>query len=73
MGADALMYARVFEGHHEAAQILDDLQCRFYDHDQMFVKGGQDGDRATAFNLGQRSVVQFIQNRLLQAKEVTGE
>jgi hypothetical protein len=70
---DERMYARVFQGHHEGAQILEDLQARFYDHRQMFVRGGQEGDRATAYNLGQRAVVEFIQGQLIKAQEVTSE
>lgn len=73
MALDAAVYARVFEGHHEGKQILEELTGRFHDQQEMFVKGGQDGDRATAYNLGARSVVQFILGRLAQAQEVTSE
>ena len=73
MALDPLVYARVFEGHHEGKQILEELTGRFHDQQDLFVKGGQDGERATAYNLGARSVVQFILGRLAQAQEVTSE
>ena len=52
------MYARVFEGHHEGAQILDDLTARF--GGALFVKGGEEGRRETDWRLGRRSVLDFI-------------
>ena len=56
--ADAKMYARVFEGHVEAAMVLDDLTKRF--GGALFVKGGEEGRRQTDFNLGRRFVLDFI-------------
>ena len=56
--ADAKMYARVFEGHAEAAMVLDDLTKRF--GGALFVKGGEEGRRQTDFNLGRRFVLDFI-------------
>ena len=47
--AYAKMYARVFEGHAEAAMVLDDLTKRF--GGALFVKGGEEGRRQTDFNL----------------------
>lgn len=70
MSVDAAMYARVFEGHHEGRLVLEDLQARYYDTPQLFVPGAQEGDRATAFNLGARSVVQFIFGRIAQVQDV---
>lgn len=64
------MYSRVFEGHHEAKLVLEDLQARFYDAPSLFVAGGQEGDRATAYKLGQRDVVAFIFARIAQAGEL---
>ena len=55
---DAKMYARVFEGHVEAAMVLDDLTKRF--GGALFVKGGEEGRRQTDFNLGRRFVLDFI-------------
>ena len=56
--ADSKMYARVFEGHAEAAMVLDDLTKRF--GGALFVKGGEEGRRQTDFNLGRRFVLDFI-------------
>lgn len=62
---DPAMYARVFEGHHEGAQILDDLTRRF--GGALFVKGGEEGRRQTDFNLGRRAVLDFIVGMVNQA------
>lgn len=59
------MYARVFEGHHEGALILEDLTRRFYDR-QLFVPGGLEAERETAHRLGQREVVMHILRQLSQ-------
>lgn len=56
--ADPAMYARVFEGHAEAALILEDLTARFGGN--LFVKGGEEGRRQTDHNLGKRYVLDFI-------------
>ena len=40
---DAATYARVFEGHHEGALILEDLTRRF--GGSLWVKGGIEADR----------------------------
>lgn len=56
--ADPAMYARVFEGHHEGAAILEDLTLRF--GGKLFVKGGEEGRRQTDYNLGRREVLDFI-------------
>lgn len=58
-------YARVFENHAEGAQILDELATRF--GGGIYVKGGLEGDRQTAFNAGRRSVLDFILGRINQA------
>lgn len=64
--ADAAMYARVFEGHHEGVLILEDLTRRFFDV-KVFVEGGPEAARKTDFNLGAREVVRHI---LLQLSQV---
>ena len=53
MPIDKAAYARVFEGHHEGAQVLEDLTRRF--GGALFVKGGEEGRRQTDFNLGRRA------------------
>lgn len=63
------MYARVFEGHAEAAMVLDDLTRRF--GGGLFIKGGEEGRRQTDFNLGRRAVLDFILGMINQAN--TGE
>lgn len=65
---DAQMYARVFETHHEGKLVLEDLVTRFGRNP--FVKGGQEGDRATAYNAGQLSVPMFIINQVNRANGV---
>lgn len=63
------MYARVFEGHAEAAMVLDDLTRRF--GGGLFIKGGEEGRRQTDYNLGRRAVLDFILGMINQAN--TGE
>jgi len=58
-------YARVFEGHHEGALILDDLIARF--GGSLFVKGGEEGRRETDYRLGRRAVLDFIVGQINQA------
>jgi uncharacterized protein (DUF1330 family) len=58
-------YARVFEGHHEGALILEDLTARF--GGALFVKGGEEGRRETDWRLGRRSVLDFILGQINQA------
>lgn len=60
---DPAAYARVFEGHHEGALILEDLNRRFGSVN-LFVKGGVDGQRETDFRLGRRAVMDFIFNQI---------
>lgn len=66
--ADPAAYARVFEGHHEGAAILEDLTRRF--GGALFVKGGEEGRRQTDFNLGRRSMLDFILGQINQANDV---
>jgi hypothetical protein len=66
--ADPAMYARVFEGHHEGAEILEDLTARF--GGALFVKGGEEGRRETDYRLGRRSVLDFIIGQINQANAV---
>jgi hypothetical protein len=65
---DADTYARVFEGHHEGVLILEDLTRRF--GGALFVKGGEEGRRQTDFNLGRRSVLDFILGQINQSNNV---
>lgn len=65
---DSGAYARVFEGHHEGVLILEDLVCRF--GGSLFVKGGEEGRRQTDFNLGRRSMLDFILGQIDQANGV---
>jgi hypothetical protein len=62
------MYARVFEGHHEGALILEDLTRRF--GGALYVKGGEEGRRETDYRLGARSVLDFVLNKINQAHDV---
>lgn len=66
--ADPAMYARVFEGHHEGAQILEDLTARF--GGALFVKGGEEGRRETDYRLGRRAVLDFILGQINAAHAV---
>ncbi len=66
--ADPATYSRVFEGHHEGALILEDLTRRF--GGALFVKGGEEGRRATDYNLGRRAVLDFIIGMVNQANNV---
>lgn len=59
--ADAAMYARVFEGHHEGVLILEDLVKRFYD-----VNVWHPDQRETDRRAARREVLQFILNRIGQ-------
>ena len=65
---DASAYARVFEGHHEGALILEDLTRRF--GGALFVKGGEEGRRETDYRLGRRAVLDFIVAKVNQAHDV---
>ncbi len=62
------MYARVFEGHHEGALILEDLTARF--GGALFVKGGEEGRRETDYRLGRRSVLDWIVGQINAAHAV---
>lgn len=59
------VYARVFEGHAEGAQILEELALRFARPAQR--TGGIDAILETYHRDGARSVVEFIVNRINQA------
>ena len=50
---------RVFVRNPDGKQVLEYLAANFYDC-TIFAKGGNDGDRQTAFNAGRREVVSFI-------------
>ena len=63
------VYARVFEGHAEGAQILEDLTRRFA-VGGMFAKDDQGGERETCRRIGRREVVEFIVARINQANGV---
>jgi len=62
---DAATYARVFEGHHEGAAVLEDLTRRC--GGRLFVPGGEKGRRETDFRLGARSVLDFILGQINRA------
>jgi hypothetical protein len=64
----AEVYARVFENHAEGRQILDELIKRF--GGSIYVKGGHEADRHTAYNAGRRSVLDFILGRINHANGV---
>jgi len=57
------LYKRIFLNDPDGQLILEDLVSRFYDID-VFVKGGQDGDRHTAYKAGMRQAVAFILSQL---------
>ena len=61
--ADPAMYARVFEGHAEGVQILEDLVARFYD-----VNVWSASQRETDRRAARREVVQFILHRIGQVQ-----
>lgn len=58
-------YHRVFVGHHEGAQILEDLTARFFDVD-CYVPGGDEGARETSRRAARREVVHYILTKLGQ-------
>lgn len=64
MPAEPAMYARVFEGHHEGALILEELVRRFFDVD-VYVPG-PDGSRETDRRAARREVVGFILKQIGQ-------
>ena len=66
--ADSAMYARVFEGHHEGALILEDLTRKF--GGALFVKGGEEGRRETDYRLGRRALLDHIISQINQAHVV---
>lgn len=64
----AALYKRVFLVNPEGEQVLADLVRMFYDV-QVFVQGGQDGDRATAYKAGQRAAIHHILQQIGQVGE----
>ena len=63
------MYARVFEGHHEGALILEDLTRRFFDVN-VYVTGGIEAQRETERRAARREVVHYILTRIGQVGQV---
>jgi hypothetical protein len=59
---DPAVYARVFEGHAEGAQILEELARVFAKPAKL--EGGIDAVIQTYHRNGQRSVVEWIVNRV---------
>lgn len=53
------LYQRIFQQDGDGAAILEELAAHFYDQD-LFVPGQPD---MTNFNLGQRSVIQYLMKR----------
>ena len=66
--AEAQDFADIFDGNRQGALILDLLIRRF--GGAIFVKGGLEGDRQTAYNAGARSVLDFILNQINTANGV---
>lgn len=62
------LYAQVFEDDNRGKAILEELVLRF--SRPAVTKGGIDAVLQTYFNEGQRSVVQFIVNKINQAQGV---
>ncbi|AOE41970.1 hypothetical protein BEE12_16055 [Pantoea agglomerans] len=58
-------YAVLFEQMPGGQQVLAELVNKFGNNP--YVAGGHDGDRQTAFNAGQLSVVSFILDRINNA------
>ena len=69
--AEPVDYQRLFENYPEGAIVLEDLIKRFGGN--LFVKGGQEGDRQTAFNLGARAALDFILRQINKANGVSDE
>lgn len=65
---DPAVYARVFEGHREGIQILEEL-ARIFARPAV-LKGGIDAIIQTYHHNGQRSVVEFIVNKINTANGV---
>lgn len=65
MSVDPAAYARVFEGHHEGAKILEDLARRFYDVNT-YVAGGVEGQRESDRRSARREVIHFILQQIGQ-------
>lgn len=59
----AQLYKRIFLNDPDGQKILEDLVAKFYDV-EIFVKGGQDGDRETARRAGSRKTVGYILSQL---------
>jgi len=66
--ADAAMYARVFEGHHEGVLILEDLVRRFYDV-AIYVPGDLTAQRETERRAARREPVHYILTRIGQVNQ----
>lgn len=60
-------YARVFEGHPEGAAVLADLTARFYKASS--PEGGIDAIVKMMHANGQRSVIEFIVDRIYRAHQ----
>lgn len=68
MTADAAMFARVFEEHHEGRLVLEALVQKF--GRDPYVKGGIEAQRETERRMGQRSVLDHIINQINRAHGV---
>ena len=62
MSDDLVPYQRVFLNDY-GGRVLTDLKRLFHDRD-IFVEGGHEGDRLTAYKAGQQSVIRYILKRL---------
>lgn len=61
-------YHRVFVGHAEGAQVLEDLVARFHDR-TVYVPGGVDGQRETERRAAQKQVIEYILRQVAQIAE----
>ena len=67
----AKLYSRVFVGHSEGAQVLQDLVGRFHDR-TIHVAGGVEGQRETEKRAAQKEVISFILRKIGQVATEDG-
>lgn len=65
---EAQDFADIFDGNMQGQLILESLIRRF--GGKIFVPGGLEGDRQTAYNAGARSVLDYILNQINTANGV---
>lgn len=64
-------YKRLFEETAGGQEVLDELVRRF--GGRVYVRGGNEADRQTCFNAGQRAVLDFILLQIDKANGVTDD